>query len=244
MSAVVFSEVYLWSRPQYARLGMVVYTRYVQRRLQHEFRCTDSSSTQERARLNERSVYFRTMFLVLAMIQSIVHLFSDRDRVPYPLRAVTSKYAKDPTPKSVETPLSQIRRALPTLAKDTAKIALALSVPGSLVYFVFRSWAWNNFFSVAQYMYFLPKSQRAQPTGLAPFPELVGKVLVESFLLVFLWDFTNAAFSAYIGQEPLKKGKPLTADSNDPNGSLIVGLKAKKEFAKVCAKSRTQKGHP
>jgi nucleoporin NDC1 len=176
------------------------------------------------------------MFFVLAMIQSIIHLFGDRDRVPYPLRAVASKYAKDTTPKVVEAPPGQIRRFLPALSTDTAKIALALSVPGSLVYFVFRSWAWNNFFSIAQYMYFLPKSQRAQPTGLAPFPELVGRVLVESFLLVFLWDFTNAAFSAYISQEPLKKGKPLTTDSNDPNGSLIVGLKAKKEFAKVWPK--------
>jgi nucleoporin NDC1 len=178
------------------------------------------------------------MIFALAIFQSFVHLFSDRDRVPYPLRTITSKSAKDQTPSVVEAPLSQIREAVRANAMYTAKVALGLSVPGSLLYFLLlRNWAWNNFFSIAQYMYFLPKAQRAHPTGLAPFPDLVSRVLAESFLLVFLWEFTNAAFSAYISQEPLKKDKPLTDDSKDPNGSLIVGLKAKKQFAKVCNRS-------
>jgi nucleoporin NDC1 len=175
------------------------------------------------------------MFITLAFFHSLAHLMSDQDRVPYPLRAVKSKDAKDQTPSAVEAPLVQIRRALSTLALSAGTWALWLTVPGTLSYFfLFRSVAWGNAFSIVQYMYFLPKAQRAHPTGLAPFGDLVGRVLIESFLIVFLWQFTNVVYSAYISQEPLKKNKPLTADSKDPNGSLIVGLKAKKEFAKVC----------
>ena len=68
---------------------------------------------------------------------------------------------------------------------------------------------------------------------MVPIIDLVGRLLAESFLLMFLWEFTNAAYSAYISQDPLKKGKSLTDDSKDPNGSLIIGMRSKKGFAKV-----------
>ncbi|MCJ1283842.1 hypothetical protein MMC26_003173 [Xylographa opegraphella] len=54
-------------------------------------------------------------------------------------------------------------------------------------------------------------------------------------MLLCLWEFSNAAFSAYVGQAPLKNGQPLTTDSRDPNGSLINGLKAKKEITRTFA---------
>ena len=53
-------------------------------------------------------------------------------------------------------------------------------------------------------------------------------------MLLCIWEFSNAVFSAYVAQEPLKKDQPLTNDSRDPNGSLLNGLRSKKEIAKVC----------
>jgi nucleoporin NDC1 len=51
--------------------------------------------------------------------------------------------------------------------------------------------------------------------------------------MIFLWDFSNFVFSLYVAQEPVKKDKPLTGDSPDPNGSLLNGLKSKKELVRV-----------
>jgi len=55
------------------------------------------------------------------------------------------------------------------------------------------------------------------------------------FLLTLLWDFANIAFDAYITQEPLRKGKPITDASKDPNGTLIRGLDHRLKTAKSYA---------
>jgi nucleoporin NDC1 len=39
----------------------------------------------------------------------------------------------------------------------------------------------------------------------------------------------------FISKEPLKRGQPLTSEAKDPNGSLLTGLKAKKETVKAFA---------
>ncbi len=50
---------------------------------------------------------------------------------------------------------------------------------------------------------------------------------------MIMWEFANAAFGVFVSQEPLKKGRPLTDDTKDSNGSLLAGLKAKKNFPRV-----------
>jgi nucleoporin NDC1 len=57
--------------------------------------------------------------------------------------------------------------------------------------------------------------------------------LVEGTLLVVLWEFINKAFDLYIAQEPLKNDQPITSDSKDPNGTLLNGIKSKKDANKV-----------
>jgi len=71
---------------------------------------------------------------------------------------------------------------------------------------------------------------------------LVAQFAAEGTLLVLLWEFVNKAFDVYIAQEPLKNNKPITSDSKDPNGTLLNGLKSKKETAKVC-QSILKKSH-
>ncbi|KAI4246463.1 MAG: hypothetical protein LQ352_006385 [Teloschistes flavicans] len=117
-SALLFSEVYIWSVPQGAELRWVVEGR-----------------PWERARLNERPIYLRSLYIGLALLQTFLHLYCDYDRIE----------------ESVQDGMSD------------------------------------------------PSIQRA----------------------------------AYVAQEPLKRGQPLSEDSKDPNGSLINGLKAKKTAVKV-----------
>ncbi|KAJ5176289.1 uncharacterized protein N7482_002166 [Penicillium canariense] len=55
------------------------------------------------------------------------------------------------------------------------------------------------------------------------------------FLYLLFLRQTNLFFAIFLGKEPLKRGQPLTADSKDPNGSLLSGLKAKKHIVKAFA---------
>lgn len=57
-------------------------------------------------------------------------------------------------------------------------------------------------------------------------------------MLTYLWEFANTAMTIYLSKEPIKKDKelklkPITSDSKDPNGSLLSGLRAKKELLRV-----------
>lgn len=65
-------------------------------------------------------------------------------------------------------------------------------------------------------------------------------------MLVMLWEVSNALFTLYVAEPPLKKGSPLTSEikdnagsvvtkSQDPNGSLLVGLRSKKDVPRTFA---------
>lgn len=52
---------------------------------------------------------------------------------------------------------------------------------------------------------------------------------------MFTWETTSFFFSAFLSEEPLKKDQPLSAGSKDPNGTLLTGLKAKRDVVKTFA---------
>lgn len=111
------------------------------------------------------------------------------------------------------------------------------AIPGVFFYLVppIRNIAWGWGYWFLKKFYTLTPGQDKNQSGLAPFPDFLFRLITEIFLLIVLWEITNTAYSAYISQEPLKKGRPLTDDSKDPNGSLINGLKANKQFARASA---------
>ncbi|KAL2370026.1 nuclear envelope protein [Blastomyces gilchristii SLH14081] len=134
VSAWWFSEVYMWSSSESAELNWV-----------------KPGRPYERAKLNERPIYLHCFYALLAITQSIFHLYFDWDKIHIPV------------------------------SKRSANSA-------------------NH-----------------------------------SVLLVTLWQVSNLLFSTFLGQAPLKKGQPLTNESKDPNGSLINGLKAKRDVVRTFA---------
>jgi nucleoporin NDC1 len=90
--------------------------------------------------------------------------------------------------------------------------------------------------SFAKLFWDFPRSA-ADPPGLIPpvNPLLITRTLFSGGLLVLLWQTTNLFFSVFLSKEPLKRGQPLTAEVKDPNGSLLNGLKAKKETVRAFA---------
>jgi nucleoporin NDC1 len=221
----LFAEVYVWARPVDDGFGVINHGR-----------------AHERARLNERAIAFRTLFVLLGIVQSFAHLFSDRDKVPSPTRKVKVDPKAAPSINTVDSPVNVLRAAVPPIITRLAWTAVLFPVGGFFLYIItpLRSIAWCISFDTLRFLYLLPVKQRNHYTGFSPIVPFFWAVLSETALLVLLWEFTNAAFSAYISQPPLRRDEPLTSDdkkakAKDPNGSLITGLKSKKEFARSSA---------
>ncbi len=112
-------------------------------------------------------------------------------------------------------------------------LSMSMIVTGPVIYsLVIRETAWNWTLFFAKLLWKLPRS--SNPPDVPPYHiSLILRSVFAGFLLVLLWEVSNVVFGAYVAQEPLKKGHPLTDDSKDPNGSLLTGLKAKKDVPKV-----------
>lgn len=215
VSTWLFVETYIWSQAPNAKLAF-----------------TDYGRTHERIRLNERPMFLRFMFFCLAVAQSTIHLYKDYDRVAFPVLKGQKK--SNDTGDSSIMPRTQIWAKSKQIVSNSFIIMLFVLFGGSLLYFVFLRqaiWEWNYRFG--RWIFSLAKTSR--PSANPALAELWARFVVEGFLLALLWQFTNTAFDAYFAQEPLKKERPITDDSKDPNGSLLNGLKAKKEVPRNVA---------
>jgi nucleoporin NDC1 len=218
-SAWLFNETYVWSRTVEDKLNF-----------------TELGRAHERLKLNERPLYLRFLFNTLAVAQTGVHLWRDYDRIDIPAmqpRKLGEVAAADTPVKRGPRPIKVLMKQLRPMFVTSASLTLFVTVAGSFVYFVGpRHLIWQYYYNFSRN--FISLSKTSKPTGLAPFAPLVSKFVVEGTLLVLLWEFVNKAFDSYIALEPLKNNKPITSDSKDPNGTLLNGLKSKKDAPKVC----------
>ena len=125
-----------------------------------------------------------------------------------------------------------MKALLPSLIKRICIYAAGMAILGPLVYALFlRQAAWSCSLYFAALLWDVPASQLSY---IPPYHySLIFRSLFSSGLLSTLWEFSNAIFSAYLTQEPMKREQPLTSDSKDPNASLLNGLKAKRETIRV-----------
>ena len=230
LSAGFYAEVYIWTQPGSKKLGY-----------------TDQGKNYERLRLNERPMFLRYMFFVFALVQSGVHLWRDYDRIDF-LKTQTGTQEGSETkaaePNAIAALIAQwtglslfIQRKLFTIAKNSVIWSGAITVAGSVVYMFglrYQIWPWYYSFARNVLMISLSKS-RPNPNTLPPFAPLFLMCLVEGVLLLFMWQFINFTFDFNMAKPPLKNGKPITNDSKDPNGSLLKGLKSKKNTIKAVA---------
>lgn len=174
--------------------------------------------------------------MLLAIVQSVVHLYCDYDRIPIPVAKRVSG-AKDQKTHPVEPVSRRIQAALPVIVRDGLRRNAVVCVTCPILYtFFFRHTAWGFTMYFAKLFWNFPRSA-ADPPGRIPSigMGMLARTVVSGGLLLFCWQTANLFFSAFIGKEPLKRGQPLTAEAKDPNGSLLDGLKAKKEVVKSYA---------
>jgi nucleoporin NDC1 len=225
-SAFFFGEVYIWSRADGAGLEWV-----------------DKGREYERARVNENPMFLRAVFLCLAVAQTALHLSRGEDRVPVP--------AKDEDPMAahqreyeglkwkIPTSVIELWEKVPMIVGRVVKLAIpgfAFTLP---TYFVLlRPWFWPYYYTITR-TFFRSLPPSARPTGIQHIPTLSWQSLTSSFMLISLWELSNAAFTIFVARPPLAKSgvEPLTggATSKDPNGSLLSGLRSKKEVPRTFA---------
>ncbi|GES62592.1 nuclear envelope protein [Aspergillus terreus] len=218
-SAWWFSEIYKWSVPT------DVHMEWVKRARPHE-----------RASLNERPIYLYTCHFLLAVVQSVAHLYYDYDKVPIPVAKRTAG-ATDKRTHPLDSVSKRIQAALPRLVLDGFARSTIVAGTFPVVYTVFfRRPAWSFTMYWARLFWDFPRSA-ADPPGFLPGIGLglVPRTIFSGGLLVLCWQTANLFFSVFISKEPLKRGQPLTSEAKDPNGSLLTGLKAKKETVKAFA---------
>lgn len=161
-----------------------------------------------------------------------MHLFTDADRVKLPAPKLDAK-SKESLSVSPRTQI--LSKLQPVIAICLLQTVVTVPLATTLYFVLFRESAWSWGYSFAKAIASISAAE-----GPGRFPNLLdtaSRLFVYQFGLVALWKFINITFDAFVGQEPLKLDKPLTDDSKDPNGSLLVGLRAKKEIPRVWFKS-------
>lgn len=227
ISAWLFAEIYIFSAPIDANIRWITHAK-----------------NNERPRLNERPIYLVCYFMMLALVQTGVHLYYDYDRIPTPARKPNpvSSASSGEAPTKFD-PYDEIRgRLLPT-ARDGVLRALAITIIGPFLYsLTIRQFAYSWTLMFAKIFWNLPKSTAIPVTS--PFHiQLLLRCLTGGFMLIIIWEIANLALSLYIAQEPLKLDRPITYESRDPNGSLITGLRGKKLNTRVSRHLQTMTFH-
>ena len=169
---------------------------------------------------------------MLAVTQALLHTYNDSDGIFNDVPKETGDTTHDLRPQITDTPPTQLRNALPLLLKGVVLRSLLMGfIGGPFIYGLFMrrtAWSWSlTFARIIWDIPVVPELSYIPPYHIL----LIFRTMIWGFFLSLLWDVSNATFTAYISQEPLKNGKPLT----DDNGSLLNGLKAKKEMTKAFA---------
>lgn len=128
----------------------------------------------------------------------------------------------------------QIQNVSSLMLHRELSLVFTTTIVGPLIYFLsLRSIAWTMALKIGRFIFTL--SKQVKPSGLTDITTLMLRFAWSAFLLAVIWEVSNQAFTIFTAKEPLKKDQPLTTDSKDPNGSLINGLKAKKEIPRSVA---------
>lgn len=220
-SAWWFNEIYIWSADLEADIWWIMKE--------------DRVKLFGKKRLNEKTVYLLSFYVTLAVLQGALHLYNDYDQIRLP--SATSKTATKTPTEGPKTPTARIRDGLPVAILRSLGISFVMAFVNPFIYArVTRYWFWYPSVNFVGLAYNLSPDSRYGPPATSPFhiSHLV-RTAGSGALLLLLWEVSNLSFSAYLVQEPVKKGLPLSSESKDPNGTLLQGLNAKKEIPKSFA---------
>lgn len=190
-------------------------------------------------RLNEKPIFFRFYVSGLAICAASVHLYSGQSNLYLPV----SRVASSPTPENAlqsTHPLESVPSQLSTKVKTIwirIGAVLVYTIISPFVYSppLIRWTFWSTHLFFAK-IYFNISHADSTYRG---YPPLGVRYLLANFLagllLVLTWETTTFILLRSLTQEPTKSGLPLSSFSKDPNGTLLNGLRAKRDVVKTFA---------
>lgn len=222
LSSLLFSQVYLWTSTAEDLDWILV-------------------QSGDRARLNEKPIFYTYHFLVFGMLQGALHMYRDDDRLL--LGSVKLKGEAQESRDEQTTWQTRLQNDLPALAslaamQSAASLAVSIiqyhwALPNLLGGLSPRGLSWRTALSFFRTFYNLPKTNMVPATLAGVNGWMWMRCFLSGFMLLFMWLAGNKMFSMLLVRAPLKQGIPLTSESKDPNGSLLNGLKSKKLHIKV-----------
>lgn len=212
-SSWLFSQVYLWSSSAEDLDWILI-------------------QSGDRARLNEKPIFYTVNFLVFGIVQGVLHILRDDDRLL--LNSVKLKDDEAATKENTPTWQQRLVNEVPSLASVAAMQSAAALFFNIIVYHVaLRKMAWQTALFFFRPFYTLPKTKMVPATLAGINFWMWTRCFLTGFMLLFMWLAGNRIFSLLLVRPPLKLGNPLTSESKDMNGSLLNGLKSRKFPIKV-----------
>ena len=168
-------------------------------------------------------------------MQAWIHLIQDYDRIVLPISESMPRTGLDVGGEGFKaSALDRIKAELPRRTQAGFLRCLSMAFIGPVCYSLFlRRTVWSWTISIVKPFLGLPRSSLGLPNVPPYHINLILRSVLAGFLLVLLWETSIVAFEAFLAQEPLKQGIPLTQASKDPNGTLISGLKSKRPILQV-----------
>src|SRR5277367_1441483 len=141
-SAWWFGEVLIWSSAEYAELSWV--------------RKGDMSTTD---RMNERPIYLRGVFLILALAQSIVHLYKDFSSLKIEASPLPPPSNPDQRTHRIPSISHQLQVALMPILRRSLITSFATALVGPFIYtLTFRRMLWGLHLTFAKLWFNIPRS--------------------------------------------------------------------------------------
>ncbi|EXJ85199.1 hypothetical protein A1O3_05874 [Capronia epimyces CBS 606.96] len=219
VSAWWFTEAYVWSAPD---LGWIT---------------RGSHNTPDM--LNERPIFFRLYALIMGLAYAGYHLYLGKSAFIIPVSKLPATPAEEGKNASthpqdpIQTRLQQSVRSALLRASIAAGSSLLVAVILNTVWL--RQPLWQLHLMLAKPFFNLSRAN-ARAAGFPPLGLFfLARSLLAGFLLVLTWELASVLFLTYLNQEPTKAGLPLSSSSKDPNGTLLNGLKAKRDVVKTFA---------
>ncbi|KIW46442.1 uncharacterized protein PV06_02114 [Exophiala oligosperma] len=219
LSAFVFTSVYTWSAPDLA--------------------WTIPGGHNAPDMLNEKPIFLRLYTLLLGCAYAVVHLYLGNSSLVIAISALPvspNTEGKGQTTHPQKPILAQFQQ------KTYSAVLRIFIIPTSVMVLApflntlfFRGPLWQVHLAIAKLFNNLSRAN-ARPIGLPPLgPVHLIRCLIAGFLLAATWEMTTMLFLTYLGREPTKAGFPLSTTSKDPNGTLLTGLRAKRDVVRTFA---------
>lgn len=179
-------------------------------------------------KINERRIYLRTVFILLAIVHAAMHNY-------YALSLVTLSKRKEKEGGESDSISAQALAIAPQMLQRAGLYSVGTSAVAPFLYHtLFRSMFWRLHIVLAKLFANIPRSESNPPSSF-----YLGSAIwwgfCMSFALSLTWQLNIILFRLNMLTEPVKNGVLLSASSKDPNGTLLNGLSAKMPVVKTLA---------